>query len=571
MCRGPAATTIVGMSDIHHTRPAVDLAPERDRRPRLALALALLSIPGVTLAWDLPGGGFYTGIPLAIAAIVLGLRARDAAHGRLAARAAVAIGALAITFVVSWMIVSPEDGGTSAAAAPKVVAPAPDPLVGDWDSGPVPMGRIRAAIRAAGYSHDEIAAFLREFGLEDADDYEFRLTFYREGDEPYVVQRGWSPSQGAPPVDGDHGPYRLLPPDRLEITSADPDVNRYRTVFRYRITGKSLRLRVAEATNPDASPEQLRLDNGLLYALAAAPLQRTGGTPATSPPPAKAAAASAPGRLVYVEESADGMQLVTVNADGSGRTELDQLGAPEVANPDWSANGKRLVYEISDEQPHAGVVLAKADGSGARDLTPEGFQGQPAFTPDGSSIVFEREAGGNGVWIMRKDGSRARRLTRNPFASAESCGCDTDPNVSPDGRTITFVRVKVDEAEAALFAMRIDGSHLRQLTPYRWNVAIKHAWSPDGEHIVITRQGEPGGSANVVVIDADGRHPQDITRFSDGRNAFVGSYSPDGTRIVFRLEDDKGFALATMAAGGGDVRELSRSADVRPRFIDWGR
>ena len=108
-------------------------------------------------------------------------------------------------------------------------------------------------------------------------------------------------------------------------------------------------------------------------------------------------ATPAPGRLVYVEESSEGMQLVTVRADGSGRTELDRLGAPEVANPDFSQDGKRLVYEISDEEPHAGVVLANADGTGARDLTPKGFQGQPSFTPDGRSLVFEREAGGNGV------------------------------------------------------------------------------------------------------------------------------------------------------------------------------
>ena len=53
-------------------RPAVDLAPQAPARPRLALALALLSVPGVTFAWDVaPGGGFTTGVPLAIAAIAL--------------------------------------------------------------------------------------------------------------------------------------------------------------------------------------------------------------------------------------------------------------------------------------------------------------------------------------------------------------------------------------------------------------------------------------------------------------------------------------------------------------------
>ena len=41
-----------------------------DKRPRLALLLALLAIPGSTIAWSLPMGGFWIGLPLAIAAIV---------------------------------------------------------------------------------------------------------------------------------------------------------------------------------------------------------------------------------------------------------------------------------------------------------------------------------------------------------------------------------------------------------------------------------------------------------------------------------------------------------------------
>ena len=36
----------------HSVRPAVDVAPHAPARPGLALALALISIPGVTIAWD---------------------------------------------------------------------------------------------------------------------------------------------------------------------------------------------------------------------------------------------------------------------------------------------------------------------------------------------------------------------------------------------------------------------------------------------------------------------------------------------------------------------------------------
>lgn len=87
-------------------RQAVDIAPER-ARPGLALALALLSIPGSTLVWDVvPAGGFLIGLPLAVAAIVLGLRARRLLGGSRMAVAAVAIAGLMIAQMAVWSLVS---------------------------------------------------------------------------------------------------------------------------------------------------------------------------------------------------------------------------------------------------------------------------------------------------------------------------------------------------------------------------------------------------------------------------------------------------------------------------------
>jgi hypothetical protein len=82
-------------------RHAVDLAPS-DRRPRVALLLALLAVPGSTIAWELPLGGFWIGLPLAVAAIVTGVRGRPS----LVATAAIVIASLAIAQMVVWTIVS---------------------------------------------------------------------------------------------------------------------------------------------------------------------------------------------------------------------------------------------------------------------------------------------------------------------------------------------------------------------------------------------------------------------------------------------------------------------------------
>jgi hypothetical protein len=87
-------------------RPAVDL-DQHESRPVLAFVLALLSIPGSTVAWSLPAGGLWIGLPLAVAAIVLGVRARRVADSKSGlALAAVVIGSLAILQMVVYSIAS---------------------------------------------------------------------------------------------------------------------------------------------------------------------------------------------------------------------------------------------------------------------------------------------------------------------------------------------------------------------------------------------------------------------------------------------------------------------------------
>jgi hypothetical protein len=86
-------------------RPAVDLATDRPR-PGLALLLALLAVPGSTIAWELPAGGLWIGLPLGVAAIVLGIRARRRRVGTGMATVAVAVGALAVGQMAVYVLAS---------------------------------------------------------------------------------------------------------------------------------------------------------------------------------------------------------------------------------------------------------------------------------------------------------------------------------------------------------------------------------------------------------------------------------------------------------------------------------
>jgi Tol biopolymer transport system component len=285
--------------------------------------------------------------------------------------------------------------------------------------------------------------------------------------------------------------------------------------------------------------------------------------------PAMSTTGGTNGLIVYTEEfRPDQYQLFTIHPDGSGAKQITH--AVNAGNPDWSPRGDRIVAEL-ETNAGGGITLMSAEGRRMRNLTPKGEQGQPSFSPDGRWIAYERDIadGNNGVWLMRAtDGKGLRRVTRNPFGC-----CDTDPNFSPDGKMISFVRVKTEERLQALFSVRRDGTRLRQLTPYSWDVAAKHDWSPDGRLILLTINTDlvrPGESVNIVTIHPDGSGRHDLTQFKSGQDsAFAGSFSPDGKQIVFRLESAGAYSLAIANVDGSNLQRLT-TGEGRPRFIDWG-
>jgi TolB protein len=99
--------------------------------------------------------------------------------------------------------------------------------------------------------------------------------------------------------------------------------------------------------------------------------------------------------------------------------------------------------------------------------------GQPAWSPDGSKIVFTCFPGDSEICAVNADGTRLRRLTYHPQP-------DNFPSWSPDGTQIAFARFVGHEYE--IFTMRTDGTDLRQLTHMGRN-ASPH-WSPDGKEIL---------------------------------------------------------------------------------------
>jgi Tol biopolymer transport system component len=263
------------------------------------------------------------------------------------------------------------------------------------------------------------------------------------------------------------------------------------------------------------------------------------------------------GLIAFSLDKGSGGEIYTIHADGTDLSRLTHLNGNAIA-PDWSPDGSRIAFWLEDRT----LYTMAADGSDLRAVTSPG--GQPAFTPDGQHLLYTPGDPdvGHGIFLVRTDGSDAPgHLLADPFPESDYA----DPEMSPDGGTITFDR------DSGIFAIDADGTHPRMLVSSSLHVVIVHDWAPDSSGIVFTPFAEYEQNPNVWRLGTDGTGVDKLTRATGTHGAFAGGYSPDGVWIVFRVENlDRGrFRIFKMHSDGTDRTRIA-GLPFSPRFLDWG-
>ncbi|MFO7659107.1 MAG: hypothetical protein R6W78_18755 [Bacteroidales bacterium] len=268
------------------------------------------------------------------------------------------------------------------------------------------------------------------------------------------------------------------------------------------------------------------------------------------------------GKFAFVSYDDNDGEIYTVNADGTDLRKLTDNNVNDI-QPAWSPDGSKIAFYAYGYGASSEIYVMNADGTGITQITHDPVDKSygeewPSWSPDGNKIIYEsyRDAviEDNGTTIINANlyTSNANgtggdvRITSHLFF-------DGNPAWSPDGSKIAFVHAQIDTINSKYYSsgyqiwlMNSNGTDWKKLTVTGSN-NIRPKWSPDGTKIVY--QSDEG----IQVVTPDG---QNLNLLNNGGTP---SWSPDGTKIVFDRNDE----IYVMNADGTNVRKITLPLGAR--------
>jgi Tol biopolymer transport system component len=228
-------------------------------------------------------------------------------------------------------------------------------------------------------------------------------------------------------------------------------------------------------------------------------------------------------------------------------------------SPAFSRDGSRLMFLRSDgpltDPAYLTLMVANADGTDLRAATPpvENLSWVD-WSPDGTRIAYM--AGGD-LWVVDVD-------ERVPTVLATDFDVHFPQWLPPDGQEII---VRREGIAPAIFAVRADGTGLRQLTHRVANNRFDYqsiAVAPDGSQVTFTRWFD--AVPRVFALDIQTGTERAFPTADGAGQLGAAVFSPDASLVAYaRIRREGTFQVVVAAAdGSGEERALGPQMPSTP-------
>ena len=202
-------------------------------------------------------------------------------------------------------------------------------------------------------------------------------------------------------------------------------------------------------------------------------------------------------KLLYSAQGGNGIDpqrtsIEVMNTDGTGIMTLFKKEGFAAFNAVWSPTGDEIALSVgryfrAPGLPAAPIATMKPDGSGYKEIVDDGVNnGFPSWSPDGKKLVYKH---GKQLVIRTMADGTTTTLTDGKYY-------DNFPQWSPKGDVIMFTSDRTGDFQ--LYTIHPDGTGIKQLTDTPINA--HSAWSPDGEWAVFT-SGRMGFKDEMALYD----------------------------------------------------------------------
>ena len=186
---------------------------------------------------------------------------------------------------------------------------------------------------------------------------------------------------------------------------------------------------------------------------------------------------------------------------GSGVTVVPNTSADDVS-PVFSPDGSKLAFASAG----TGIFTIDVNGSNRTNIREQGAR--PDWSPDGSFIAFDNDAG-TAILRMSPSGGSVVTLAKSGPAGANACKLAPAPQtpclgatISPDGRSVAFSQRGA--ATTGLARVNADGTTTTPIRLTTGNGDHNPSFAPDGSKLAFARGAIGAGALSTVPADGSG-------------------------------------------------------------------